>query len=637
MAGTASPAPTTTPGTVTTTGTVAGLFSGGFTLNQGPPHGNIHVYTNSSTVIQNPVAVGMQVQVIGTGTVSTSITATSVSTLTVTSGVTATATPSPTPEPIPVNTPTATSGTVAGLFTGGFTLNQGPPHGSIHIYTNASTAVVGSPIVVGEYTQVSGTGTPGTSITAAIVTTWSAAPASSTATGTIVAGTPWGFTLNVDASHTAVPIVLQPSTVIAGGVLQAGSQATVSGVGNTSGSITATQVVVVNPTPNVPPTPTPAPITQKHLVTSDYLGAPNGNGSVTWAQAAPYDTWAQSYVSNATALRASGIRVQVYANPNRTQSGDPMQTSDETTYAHDCSGNRVTDQYKSITQSVMDPTSSSMQTLFRNTVLKQANGATVDAYFVDDSGPLSDFGNIFSPSLPCNYSDSQWISGGIALNNAAPSPVIINGLNVLNGHNPSLSIGLLDGSNTIGGSYEHCYSDVSAAEVADWVWTATENTELQVTAKKKIFQCESLNTTAAQQSYAARTYLLASFLLTYDPNNTILWEMFGTASGLHALPETALVPLNPVVATPASVSSLLLPGGAYGREYTQCFIGGNFVGRCAVAVNPSSSASATFPYPQYTHTLVMNGSDVLDGGSIATNGPAAPQTLPPLSSAIVFP
>ncbi|MBV8147607.1 MAG: hypothetical protein JO092_00785, partial [Candidatus Eremiobacteraeota bacterium] len=127
------------------------------------------------------------------------------------------------------------------------------------------------------------------------------------------------------------------------------------------------------------------------------------------------------------------------------------------------------------------------------------------------------------------------------------------------------------------------------------------------------------------------------FLLSYSPSSSILWEEFGTPSGFHVLPESLLVPLSPVVPAPASLSGLVQAGGAYGREYRQCFLAGKFVGPCAVAVNSDTGMTHPFPFPQYTHTLTLSGSSVLDGGTVSTSGPAPPINIPATEAVIAFP
>lgn len=632
---------------LTVTGTITALFSGGFTLMEGSPAGYMHVYTNSSTAITGPALyVGEAVIVSGTGSLSTSITATSVGPQsTATPGPTGTATPAPTSAPLGATIAlpsgvTAFTGSVSQVGTGFFTIYGGSNYGYFKVYTNSSTAFFGGSPVVGSYAKVTGTGTAGVSMTAVTASFTPVSPSSITVSGQVSASTPYGFTLS--SNGTTVPVALISSSVIGGGTLQVGANVSVTGSGTTATSVTAVQIVVqaATPAPGVAATPTPGPIAQTHVLTEDYLGGRYGTHSIAWSQASPYLTYAQTGTTDASSIAATGIQTQFYADPNRTESGsgDPLFSTDETTFAHDCSGNRVTYQYGSVTQYVMDVGGASMQNRFVSYINNVKSQAHFDNLYEDDAGPLSAFGLAnFLPSTPCSYSDSQWITNGQAINQVSPLPVIVNGLSGLNGHNPSLTLGLLDSSNTIGGNYEHCYTDNNELKMGQWEWTAIENTELQVAAKNKLFICQERNLNDASTQTDARIYALASFLLTYNPQNSVLWEEFNTASGLHVFPESQLVALNPRVAAPTDVSGLQQTGGAYGREFANCYIAGKFVSSCAVVVNPDTQFSHTFPFPQYTHTLVLSGSGTIDGGTMSTGGGAPPTTLGPSQAAIVFP
>lgn len=623
------------------TGTIASVWTGGFTLQAGTGLGYVHVYTSSSTTfVGAPPYASEDVDVVGTGSTSTSITATKVSQL----GVTAVL---PTPGAA-IALPAGVSswnGTVASVWSGGFT-TQIPDHGYVHVYVASSTGSSGGAPAAGSDVQITGTGSTSTSIDATFDAFSSTTLPSVTYSGTVSAATSYGFLLDVNSSYPAVPIVLNSDTVVGGSPLAVNMPVKITGYGGESTSILAVQIVVSplpTPAPVATPTPTPAPIAQTHVLTADYLGGSDGTSSIAWSAAAPYLTWAQTSIADANAISAAGIKTQYYIDPNRTQTNDTLYTSDETTFAHDCSGDRITDVYDwngtNVTQYVMDVTQSSMQQLFASDVATAAASAHLDAIFEDDAGPLSGYAAVhpFSPSLPCNYTDSAWLAGGQALDQASSVPIIFNGLNELNGTSPSLSIGLLQSSNTIGGNYEHCYTDDTQAEMYGWQWAAIENTELQVNATGRLFECMERNSASAASSSAARIYAYASFLLTYNPQTSIIWEEFSTPSGFHVEPESQLVALDPTVPAPTDISGLLQTGGAYGRQYGECFVAGNYVGPCAVAVNPSSSLSVPFPYPQYTHTLVLSGGGVLDGGTMATNGAAAPTYLGPTQAVIAFP
>ena len=463
----------------------------------------------------------------------------------------------------------------------------------------------------------------------------SSAPASITLSGTAVAATSYGFTLSPSATsssgYSSVPIVMNSSTIVGGGTLSVGATVKVVGTGSQRTGIVAQQIVVSQRT-LAHPTPTPGPISQTHVMTADYLGAPYGTTSVSPSKAKPYLNWAQVSPQNANSTSGAGIKTQYYLDPNDTSNdGDVFYIP--AAFAEDCNGNPITYGYDGKTFNVMNIGSSILENAFVNAVKSATSQGHFDVMWEDQDGPLAEAG--INP-LPCGYNDAQWLSYGQALNQLSPVPVMFNGLEELNGESPSLAIGLLSSSNTIGGNYEHCYSDNTTAKMLGWLWTAIENTELQVGAMNKLFECQSRNTNSASSQTDARLYALASFLLTYNPSTSILWEEYSTPSGLHVEPESQLVLLDPIGSTPSNVSALQQTGGTYGRQYAQCYYAGTFVGSCAVVVNPTGAA-ATFPFPQYTHTLVLSGGGILDGGTVSTSGPAPPETIPANEAAIVFP
>jgi hypothetical protein len=427
-------------------------------------------------------------------------------------------------------------------------------------------------------------------------------------------------------------IYYNSSTAFSGPRLAAGETAHVSGNGGCGTSVTAIRVTLYGTAP-------PSGSGPKHVLTSDYLGGKWGTKSIAWSAAAPYLTWAETSVQDSRAIAATGIKTMLYVDPNRARAGvgDPMYTSDETTYSHNCSSTRVYDVYHtSITQYVLNPGSSSTRALFAKYVNSLKASGHVDALFADNTGALSAFAP-YDPfnAMPCYYSDAGWISAEIGLYQSSPVPVVFNGLSGLNGHAPSLSIGLLAGSNTVGGTLEDCYADNSMPKMTGWLWQAMENTELQVAARNKRFDCMGEDYGTASTQISARIYDYASFLLTYNPSTSVYRPGYATPSGFHVTPETLLVPTSPVVAAPSSISGLVHYGGTYVREYRTCYLRGTSVGACAVVVN-SDTVSHPFPFTQYHHTLSLSGNGVLDGGTVSTSGPAPPSTLAAKEAAIVF-
>lgn len=379
--------------------------------------------------------------------------------------------------------------------------------------------------------------------------------------------------------------------------------------------------------------------TQNHVLTADYLGGRYGTHSIAWSQAAPYLTWAETDQTDVSGIHAAGIKTLLYVDPNRTAPGNPLYNNNNATYALTCSQQKIYDTYDGVQMWVMNPAASAMQNLFTSYSQSVKKNTPFDAFFEDDAGALSAFEQYdpFHPSLPCDYSDAAWIKSEVALNQVSSVPILFNGLSMLNdGYEPSLSIGLLAGSNTIGGNFEGCYSTTSQPKQAGLLWQVLEDTELTVNADTKLFECMVQNTGDADEQTDARIYAYASFLLTYSPSTSIYWTYFGTPSGLHVMPESELVALSPTIPAPKSITGLKQSGGTYAREYTQCYVWGTSVGKCAAVVN-SDWDPHPFPFTQYHHTLTVSGNGVLDGGTISTNGPAPPATLPKYEAVIAFP
>lgn len=379
----------------------------------------------------------------------------------------------------------------------------------------------------------------------------------------------------------------------------------------------------------------------RHVLTADYLGGTDGSHKIPWSEAAPYLTWAETDWEDATAIHRAGIKTTDYLAPNRTEPGNPLYTKDQKAFAHTCVGDRIYDRWDQVKEWVTAPASPAMRQIFANYVRWLKSEGTFDAIFEDEAGALTAYQRYdpFKPTLPCAYDNEHWLTYEIGLNQAPSLPIIFNGLNELNGDDPSLSIRLLDGSNTIGGNYEGCYNESWDPKEDGWLWRDVENTELRVVRRRKIFECMLRSTKRAAHAIDARIYAYASFLLTYDRFSSIYWTYFKTPSGLHVMPETLLVATSPLRSAPSLIEDLKWPGGAYARQFAHCYVKGQEIGPCAAVVNSDTGTSHPFPLPfktKYHHTLVLRGAGVLDGGTISTDGPAPPARLGPVEAIIVF-
>jgi hypothetical protein len=376
-----------------------------------------------------------------------------------------------------------------------------------------------------------------------------------------------------------------------------------------------------------------------HVMTELDFSLPNGPNTFTWQQMAPYLTWAIVQPDDSINAHAAGIHTMMYTDPFRVNVNSPEYSNDETEYAHDCSGSRITFTDKPITTYLTDPTSTTLAQLWAQQVQteEQSWGGVYDMILEDNSDVVDNVS-----AMPCNFNQAAWSAATNALNTGLGSPIIFNGLgNLVDGPDQiSPSIAIL--SSTMGGEIEGCYSNTDPLHPMPHttVWETYENTEIQVVASGKLLVCRGLNMNPDTTSQGPRLYMYASYLLTYSPDTTIFSDKFTPANnGFGVEPENQLVVKDPVTFAPSDISQLETIGGTYARQYKNCYYIGNWVGPCAVVVN-SDSPTHPHPFPfagQYHHTLVLNGGDILDGGTASTSGPAPPASMPAESAEIAFP
>ena len=361
---------------------------------------------------------------------------------------------------------------------------------------------------------------------------------------------------------------------------------------------------------------------QAHQLTELYVA--DGAPRISWMQMAPWLTWSTATVAQSYILHSLGVKTEFYTDPNRVAPGDRLYTNDESTFAHDCAGHRITFPQKP-GRFLMDPHSRALAGLWKKWV--DGVGGQFDAVYEDSADIVVGVTNM----LPCHFNQDDWTAATNSMDRVLNRPIIYNGLGELTDDegqwSSSPSIGL--NKTSIGGFMEGCYSNAgSDAKPHEKVWSAMENSEIQMAAAEKLFTCRGLNETPAAQAIPLRMYMDASLLLTYDPSRTIIAEKFPTPSGFDIDPEVEFVPLDPVVGEPTDIGALLQLGGTYGRQYKSCYLFGVSVGKCAIVVNSDRSASKSFPWPgTYKHTLTLHGGGLLDGGTVFGNGSAPPQSV----------
>lgn len=363
-----------------------------------------------------------------------------------------------------------------------------------------------------------------------------------------------------------------------------------------------------------------------HVQTADYWGGYAGTHKVPAQTAARRLTWAETNPADSRTLGALGVKTILYSNPNRLQPGDTMFQDQDALYSHTCFGGRVN---TSGPIHMTNPDSDSLLHDWKQYVESHMSGSSYAAVFEDEA-----VGTAYSGQEPCGYSLQKWISSETRLQQRLGRPVIYNALSDMSNHDIAPEIAL--NRTAIGGMMEQCYAQ-SAPDTRStgWRWTATENTELQMARERKYFFCYGNDLTAADRAQESREYAYASFILTYDPATSVLWEYYGTPSGGHVMPESQLVPLDPVRSSIRSVDDLRSPSGVYTREYRRCFIDAHPAGPCIVAVNPDNS-SHDVDLSRWRKVLVLRGSGAFDGGSIGVQGGPMPRSLGPMQAVIAF-
>lgn len=367
----------------------------------------------------------------------------------------------------------------------------------------------------------------------------------------------------------------------------------------------------------------------RHVLTADYWAGYAGTKRVPAAAAAQWLSWVETDPSDSLQIAPFGVKTLLYTNPNRVMPGDAMYTHDERVYAHDCTGMRARGDAKYKGMVLTDSGSATLASTWRYFIKRHLEIGHFDAVFDDEAVGAAD-----AMDMPCGYEFDHWLRDHNVLIRTVGYPVVYNGLRDYYNQGVAREIAL--NQTAIGGMMEECYAQLaSEPRVGGWKWLATENTELRMAADHKLFFCYGRDLTPADQAYAGRMYSYASYLLTYNPKSTVLWEYYKTPSGAHVMPESQLVAWNPVIRSVTHIDQLRTVSGVYVREYRQCFITGKPVGSCAAIVNPDSSAHAV-GLTSYHKTLALRGSGVFDGGTASIVNAPPPGMLQPLQSVIAF-
>jgi len=361
---------------------------------------------------------------------------------------------------------------------------------------------------------------------------------------------------------------------------------------------------------------------------------------------APYITLAANpSIANQAAIHAAGIPLYTYTDfmvEYGCVTCSPMYadalSAAPSVIARDASGANVLYVSKLPPAYQMDPTVNKLFDLWYNDVTHGHVGHPDYCYADDVPGPA--YADRTKPNDLSAWPAAE--AAGVSSHIGDCHGIIYNGLGGGQGIDSTNALYVIDHTpvSPVGALEEDCYGYQAGSNDAPIPlarWQATENDEIAMYDRHDLWLCypDSYGPGAAEQPL--RTFIFASFMLTYDLAHSTMFErLYANATDKNNFigPEYGLVATDPLVAEPSDISALGI-GGAYGREYAHCYLRGVPVGPCASVVNPDSVAH---PYPygtKYAHSLVLTGGSVFDGGTAAFSSTAIPDTLDPQTAVIV--
>ena len=445
-------------------------------------------------------------------------------------------------------------------------------------------------------------------------------------------------------------------------------------------------------TPAPAPTPFVAPSTIPYAHLTNFAYYPPSSTCSTWGSTLSFAY--PDHYNMIAALHACGVKTISYISPSMPQTGE-----DDLKISYGSTANPSTTPAPSpgpyYGALAVDGTGKLVYTYNGSGLLMDPRATPAPAYYstsINDaiktaqtynSGQLPDL--IFSDNSdevygasanPAGYTgQTQWSAATSTLlgkvTETSPVPLILNTLglptafSVPSSQDSIANIMLPVKSNAIvgGAMLENTYwgnKNLSGYDLGNGTtgsaWQSQEDMELADITSHKFFNALANGTfttyvknaggAGAAASLGARMYVYASTLLTYDPSQfcglpapgcLLYGEEMQPASKVDAYPETSLIPLYPVQSAQSSVDELRVGTSTlYKREFLGCYYRKAFVGKCAIVVNMSNSATVAVSLPQYTHSFVLVGGAIADGGTANTTGPAVTQ-LGPNSAAILLP
>lgn len=412
---------------------------------------------------------------------------------------------------------------------------------------------------------------------------------------------------------------------------------------------TPTPAPTATPTATPAPTPTPAGTGPTHVLVAGY-----GNGyagpstSVPIAFQAQWLSWVYVNSSTNAEYHAAGLKTIIYTNfwllyptDNPLTGYNDIKPSGPyaDAAAKNCAGTPVTDPHYG-TGYLNDPRVAHSVNVAQDRVGTFGTHGVVDAFFSDDTGSTGGLTN----DPPCGYTWPAWLTALNALHSTVGSALGIKFFpNAINAYALSATPVNLAGVTTpaavLGAMCESCFVTHTGVD-QNSSWVSDENAAIAVHNNSKIFWAYG-NTgggvdPASGAGQAIRLFQFGSFLLTYDnPALSMIQSAMLTPSAFRAFPEYAIVPTAPAITSTTTIAPYGLVSGVYARTFGTCFNGGTSFGGCKAVVN-HTSGTVSLSTGTFSHTLVLHGGGVFEGGTVTLDG-APCVSLPAYSACIMVP
>src|SRR5450755_204063 len=223
----------------------------------------------------------------------------------------------------------------------------------------------------------------------------------------------------------------------------------------------------------------------EHLTTWEPVGGPNyiAPGG-DYSTIAPFLDWGITIQGPAAALltnqlNSAGIISVYYTDPNRQKINGPEYTTDETTFAHDCSNSRILITKVAYKFYLMDPSSPKLAQLWIAEVnnMRKKWGGSPRYIFEDTADHIN-----YVTALPCNFQQSAWDAATNTMDSTLTAsvnlPIVYNAGDVhLLNNNVGVSPALGIDASTAGGLTEACFGNGFANMrplQSDTIWTTTQ-------------------------------------------------------------------------------------------------------------------------------------------------------------------